>query len=102
MAQNLQGNLVKKAHAKIRYTDEMMAHLHKCSDPDTGPMYFMENFLQIQHPTKGEMPFEPYPYQERLIEAYNSHRFSISMLPRQTGKTNLCFWIPYMVRHVQA
>ena len=53
MAVQLQGNLVKKAHKKIKYSDKMLADLAKCSDPDTGPMYFMENFLQIQHPTKG-------------------------------------------------
>jgi hypothetical protein len=56
-------------------------------DPKTGPLFFMKEFMRIQHPTKGEMRFEPYPYQERLIESYNSHRFSIAMLPRQTGKT---------------
>ena len=87
MVQTLQGNLVKKAHAKIKYTDEMMMHLHKCSDPETGPMYFMENFLQIQHPTKGSINFEPFEFQRRLVKNYHKNRFSINMLPRQTGKT---------------
>ena len=56
-------------------------------DLKTGPLYFMENFVKIQHPTKGSMAFKPYDYQKRLIESYNDHRFSIAMLPRQTGKT---------------
>ena len=87
MAVQLQGNLVKKAHKKIKYTDKMMADLQKCSDPVTGPMYFMENFLQIQHPTKGSIQFEPFDFQKKLVENYHGNRFSINMLPRQTGKT---------------
>ena len=87
MAVQLQGNLVKKAHKKIKYSDKMLADLAKCSDPDTGPMYFMENFLQIQHPTKGAIKFEPFKFQKNLVKNYHENRFSINMLPRQTGKT---------------
>jgi hypothetical protein len=87
MAVQLQGNLVKKAHKKIKYTDQMLSDLAKCSDPDTGPMYFMERFLQIQHPTKGAIKFEPYAFQKNLVQNYHENRFSINMLPRQTGKT---------------
>jgi hypothetical protein len=50
-------------------------------------MYFLDNFFYIQHPTRGRMLYHPYDYQRRLIETYHNHRFSISMLPRQTGKT---------------
>ena len=67
MSVSLQGNLVKKAHKKLKYSDKMLADLAKCSDPDTGPMYFMENFLQIQHPTKGAIKFEPFAFQKNLI-----------------------------------
>ena len=66
MAQSLQGNIIKRAHKKVKYTDEMMAQLHKCTDPETGPLYFMENFIQIQHPTKGSMKFEPFDFQKKL------------------------------------
>ena len=77
MAVQLQGNLVKKAHKKIKYSDKMLADLAKCSDPDTGPMYFMENFLQIQHPTKGAIKFEPFEFQKNLVKNYHENRFSI-------------------------
>ena len=73
---------IKRANKKHKYTKEQVLQLEKCMDPKTGPLYFMENFMKIQHPTKGEMPFIPYPYQKRLIEAYNSHRFSVS-IPQQ-------------------
>ena len=33
------------------------------------------------------MLFEPYEYQERLLQSYHDFRFNINMLPRQSGKT---------------
>ena len=76
MAVQLQGNLVKKAHKKIKYSDKMLADLAKCSDPDTGPMYFMENFLQIQHPTKGAIKFEPFEFQKNLVLKVKMHQLA--------------------------
>jgi hypothetical protein len=87
MAKSLDGNLIKKAHAPQRYTLEEVKHLEACMDPITGPLYFAKNFIKIQHPTRGSIPFEPYEYQERLIEAYHTNKQCIAMLPRQMGKT---------------
>ena len=87
MAKSLDGNLIKKAHAPQRYTLEEVKHLEACMDPVTGPLYFAKNFLKIQHPTRGSIPFEPYEYQERLIDAYHNNKQCIAMLPRQMGKT---------------
>jgi hypothetical protein len=47
----------------------------------------MDNFFMIQHPTRGSMVYHPYPYQRRLIETYHNYRFSISLMPRQSGKS---------------
>jgi hypothetical protein len=33
------------------------------------------------------MLYHPYSYQERLIETYHNYRFSISLMPRQSGKS---------------
>ena len=87
MGQSLQGNLTKKAHAKIKFTEQQIRELNKCMDPKTGPLYFCKNYCMIQHPTKGSMKFEMYEYQEGLIATYHDNRFAIAMLPRQTGKT---------------
>ena len=87
MAKSLDGVLIKKAHKQDRYTLEEVQHLEKCMDPVTGPLYFMRNFLKIQHPVRGAIDFEPYDYQVRLIEAYHNHKDVIAMLPRQMGKT---------------
>jgi len=47
----------------------------------------MENFIFIQHPTKGKMPFIPYEYQRELINIYWKNLNVIAMVPRQSGKT---------------
>ena len=81
--------LIKKAHAKVKYTPQMADELARCTDPITGPMYFMENFMMIQHPVKGRVQFKPFDYQRELCDVYNQHRYSIAMIGRQLGKTTL-------------
>ena len=87
MAKSLDGVQIKKAHSKNKFTLEEVKHLEACMDPITGPLYFCENFLTIQHPVKGSMKFEPYGFQRELIQAYAENRYCVAMLPRQMGKT---------------
>tara|TARA_B100001094_G_scaffold333443_1_gene412426 strand:- start:29224 stop:30831 length:1608 start_codon:yes stop_codon:yes gene_type:complete len=84
---SLDGNLTKKAYAKTKYTEAQLLDLKQCADKKTGYLQFMKNHMWIQHPTKGRMKFEPFEYQERLLETYNNNRFAIAMCARQTGKT---------------
>jgi hypothetical protein len=79
--------LIKTPYSAVVYTDEQIREFAACADPKTGPMYFLDHFFYIQHPTRGRMLYHPYEYQKRLIETYHNYRFSISMLPRQTGKS---------------
>ena len=79
--------LVKSPYSRAMYTDEQIREFVLCADPDTGPMYFLDNFFYIQHPTRGRMLYHPFDYQKRLIDTYHQNRFSISMMPRQTGKS---------------
>jgi hypothetical protein len=87
MTKTLDGVLVKRANKRERYTEKEIADLSACTDPKTGPFYFLKNFFYIQHPVKGKLLFQPYEYQVRLIESYHNHRFNINLLPRQSGKT---------------
>ena len=79
--------LVKTPHKRQSFTEDQLDDFIKCADPVTGPMYFMDNYFHIQHPVRGKMLYHPFEYQTRLIETYHNHRFSISMMPRQTGKS---------------
>jgi hypothetical protein len=86
-SRNLDGVLVKKANTQQSFTEEQVTDFVRCMDPDTGYLYFAKNFAYIQHPVRGKLLFEPYEYQERLMQSYHSYRFNINMMPRQTGKT---------------
>ena len=79
--------LVKPPHRRTNFTDTQLKEFVKCADPVDGPQFFMDNFFYIQHPTRGKMLYHPYDYQKRLIDTYHNFRFSISMMPRQTGKS---------------
>ena len=79
-------SLVKQPHAQFEYDTHTLKEFQKCCDVHTGALFFMENFMRIQHPTKGAIQFKPFPYQYELIENYNKYRYSINMLGRQMGK----------------
>ena len=87
MAKSLEAVIVKKAHQIENYTEQQVLEFAKCADPVTGPHYFMSNYFYIQHPTKGSIQYQPFEFQERLLDTYHNYRFSISLMPRQTGKS---------------
>lgn len=87
MAKSTEPALVKTPYAKVNYTQQQIDEFVACADPVTGPQYFMDNFFYIQHPTQGRMLYHPFEYQKRLIDVYHGYRYSISMMPRQTGKS---------------
>jgi hypothetical protein len=87
MAKSLDGVLTKKAHTKEKFTEDQIADLLACADPETGYLYFAKHFFYIQHPVKGKLLFEPFDYQVGLLHSYHDYRFNINMLPRQSGKT---------------
>jgi Terminase large subunit, T4likevirus-type, N-terminal/Terminase RNaseH-like domain len=82
-----QTKLVKTAHSQQKFNQQQIDDLVACSDPKTGPHYFLDNFFYIQHPVKGQLRYEAFEYQRRLIDSYHDHRFNVNLLPRQTGKT---------------
>ena len=86
-SKNLDGVLIKRANQKQKWSEEDIEHMLKCSDPITGPQYFLDNFFYIQHPTQGSLRYQAYDYQAELLKSYHTHRFSVNMLGRQLGKT---------------
>ncbi len=84
---NIDNQFIRAKGAIISLTPEQIQEVIKCCDPDTGYKYFLKNYFYIQHPTRGQLLYDPYPFQDELIENYHDNRFSISMLARQMGKT---------------
>ena len=87
MSKDLETAIIRSPYKAMSMTEEQILEFARCADPVTGPEYFMTNYFYIQHPTKGSIQYKPYEYQIRLIDAYHSNRFSISLMPSQTGKT---------------
>ena len=79
--------LIKKPNTRESFTETQLREVIKCADPISGPAYFLENYFYIQHPTKGRMRYSPFDYQKRLVDTYHNYRYSISLMPRQTGKS---------------
>ena len=49
------------------------------------PVYFMRKYCQIQHPTRGRIPFNLYQFQERSLEQFKHHDYNIILKSRQLG-----------------
>jgi len=75
---------IKTAHTESEYTHEQIVELKRCADD---PVYFIENYIMIQHPTKGSVPFELYDYQRDMVRAYHKERYTVVLSARQTGKS---------------
>ena len=76
---------IKQAHIETEYDVDSVEALDRCM---VDPIYFMENFVYVQHPKKGKVRFELYEYQKRLVNLIHSgERWIIALLPRQSGKT---------------
>ena len=100
----LESVLVKKAHSPTIFSEQQIEEFMRCADPVTGPAYFLDNFFYIQHPTRGRMLLHPFEYQHRLIDTYHNNRFSISLMPRQTGKSTVAagylLWYAMFIRNL--
>jgi len=87
MSKDLETAIIRSPYRKMSMTEQQIVEFARCADPVDGPTYFMSNYFFIQHPTRGAIQYHPYEYQERLIGSYHNYRYSISLMPRQTGKS---------------
>jgi hypothetical protein len=75
---------LKSPNQPTTYTSKQLQEFATCA---RDPIYFMERYVYIQHPTKGKIPFQAYDFQRDLIKTYRDYRNTIAMIPRQSGKT---------------
>lgn len=76
--------LVKKPYMKEKFTKQQLREIKNCMDD---PIYFMENYVKIQHPIYGACNFNMHKFQKDIIETFHNNRNSIAMTARQLGKT---------------
>jgi len=85
---------LKKANTQIEFTEEQIIEFLKCKED---PVYFARNYIKIVSLDHGLVPFEMYPFQEKLIENFHKNRFNICKMPRQTGKSTTC--VSYLLHY---
>lgn len=68
--------------AKKHQVDEII----KCGKD---PVYFINKYLKIQHPVKGLIPFNTYPFQDDCLKDFKDHRFNVVLKSRQLGLSTL-------------
>ena len=75
---------LKKANTSIEFTEEQVKEFIKCKQD---PVYFAKNYVKIVSLDEGLVQFNPYNFQEKLINNFHENRFNICKMPRQTGKS---------------
>ena len=53
------------------------------------PAYFMRKYCYIQHPTRGRILFNLYPFQDKVLHLFRDHQYLITLKSRQLGISTL-------------
>ena len=53
------------------------------------PAYFMKKYCYIQHPTRGRILFNLYPFQGKVLHLFRDHQYIITLKSRQLGISTL-------------
>ncbi len=85
---------LKKANVPVQFTQEQVLEFIKCKQD---PVYFARNYIKIVSLDYGEVPFDMYGFQEKLIKNFHENRFNICRMPRQTGKSTTC--VSYLLHY---
>ena len=75
---------VRGADVEHPWTKEELKEYKKCLDD---PKYFAKKYCKVIHLDKGLIPFDLYPYQEKMFDSFTDHRFNIVLACRQSGKS---------------
>tara|TARA_R110001583_G_scaffold9651_1_gene45467 strand:+ start:8378 stop:9865 length:1488 start_codon:yes stop_codon:yes gene_type:complete len=65
---------------------EILKEFEKCS---ADPVYFIKEYIKIIHPVRGQVPFDLYRFQNRIVTEINSNRFNVIKKFRQAGVTTI-------------
>ncbi len=75
---------IKRSNVPVNFTEDQIKEYLKCAND---PIYFTKEYVKIVHIDHGVIPFDLWPYQEKMYETMESGRFTIVKSPRQSGKT---------------
>ena len=63
-----------------------IAEIVKCGKE---PHHFINNYVKIQHPERGTIAFDTYPFQDECVDNFVENRFNIIVKSRQLGLSTL-------------
>jgi hypothetical protein len=86
---------LKRANTQIEFTEDQIMEFMRCK---ASPVYFANKHVKIVTLDEGLKNFEPYDFQEKLINRFHQNRFNICKMPRQTGKSTTV--ISYLLHYV--
>ena len=75
---------VKRDGIVTNWTNDEVKEYAKCMQD---PAYFARKYCKVIHLDKGLVPFDLYPYQEKMFNQFNTNRFNIVLACRQSGKS---------------
>jgi hypothetical protein len=75
---------IKRDGVEIEFTEHEVKEYLRCM---SDIVYFAKKYVKVIHLDRGICPFEPYPYQVKMLDHLNNNRFSIILAPRQSGKS---------------
>lgn len=78
------GKVEKGGSGGIEYDAHRVQELLRCA---RDAAYFIGKYVKIQHPMKGMIPFDLYPYQVKMLNTMQHNRKTIILSARQTGKS---------------
>jgi len=61
---------------------ELVKEIVKCGKD---PSFFLDTYVKISHPTKGQIPFKTWGFQQELLHKFNDYRNNIILKSRQLG-----------------
>jgi hypothetical protein len=91
---------VKRDGIVTQWTNEEVLEYARCMKD---PAYFATTYCKIISLDKGLVPFELYPYQEKMFNAFDKNRFNIVLACRQSGKSisSVAYLLWYALFHTE-
>ena len=89
---------IKRDGVVHNFTQHEINEYIKCSKD---PSYFARTYCKVISLDRGLVPFDLYPYQEKMFDHFTDNRFSIVLACRQSGKSisSVAYLLWYAVFH---
>lgn len=89
---------VKRDGVESEFTKKEVLEYKKCME---SPTYFARTYVKVISLDEGLVPFDLYPYQEKMFNHFTNNRFSIVLACRQSGKSisSVVYLLWYAIFH---